>query len=39
MLDVVPVEELVSVAPGAVVGAVTCWMNGSLLVNVEKLAS
>jgi hypothetical protein len=39
VLDVVPVEELVPVAPGAVVGAVTCWTKGSLLANVEKLAS
>jgi hypothetical protein len=38
VLDVVPVEELVSVAPG-VVGALTCWMKGSLLAKVEKLAS
>jgi len=39
VLDVVPVEEVVLVAPGAVVGAVTCWMKGSLLAKVEKLAS
>jgi hypothetical protein len=39
VLEVVPVEEFVSVAPGAVVGAVTCWTKGSLLAKVEKLAS
>jgi len=39
VLDVVPVEELVSVVPGEVVGAVTCWTQGSLLAKVEKLAS
>jgi hypothetical protein len=38
VLDVVPVEELASVDPAGV-GAVTCWMKGSLLANVEKLAS
>jgi hypothetical protein len=40
VLDVVPVEveELVPVVP-VPVSAVTCWMKGSLLANVEKLAS
>jgi hypothetical protein len=38
VLDVVPVEELVSADPVAV-GAVTCGTKGSLLANVEKLAS
>lgn len=40
VLDVVPVdvEELVPVVP-VPVSAVTCWTKGSLLANVEKLAS
>jgi len=38
VLDVGAVEELVTVASGPD-GALTCWMKGSLLANVEKLAS
>jgi hypothetical protein len=38
VVDVVAVEELVSVDP-VPVWAVSCWTKGSLLANVEKLAS